>query len=74
LTYDKVPIHTLAKQMGTSVPMIEKHYSHLEVLKAVEQLSGVESRKRIANTSTISKVYAFNGRANSKPQPKPANT
>ena len=74
LTYDKVPIHTLAKQMGTSVPMIEKHYSHLEVLKAVEQLSGVESRKRIANTSTISKIYAFNGRANSKPQAKPANT
>jgi integrase len=30
LTHDNVPIHTLAKQMGTSVGMIEKHYSHLD--------------------------------------------
>ena len=32
LTHDGVPIHTLAKQMGTSVLMIEKHYSHLQVI------------------------------------------
>ena len=44
LTYDQVPIHTLAKQMGTSVVMIEKHYSHLDALKAIEQLSGVKTR------------------------------
>jgi integrase len=42
LTHDKVPIHTLAKQMGTSVLMIERHYSHLKVIQAVEQLSGAE--------------------------------
>jgi integrase len=30
LTHDQVPIHTLAKQMGTSVLMIERHYSHLK--------------------------------------------
>jgi len=35
LTHDKVPIHTLAKQMGTSVLMIERHYSHLKVIQAV---------------------------------------
>ncbi|MCX7190444.1 MAG: hypothetical protein NTU92_08755, partial [Methylotenera sp.] len=44
LTYDKVPIHTLAKQMGTSVGMIEKHYSHLNIKDAVEQLRSDESR------------------------------
>ena len=35
LTHDKVPIHTLAKQMGTSVLMIEKHYSHLKVVQSM---------------------------------------
>lgn len=40
LVYDKVNIHTLAKQMGTSVPMIEKHYSHLDSERAIDQLGG----------------------------------
>jgi len=44
LTQDEVPIHTLAKQMGTSVLMIENHYSHLEVIKAIHQVRGDESR------------------------------
>ena len=38
LTHDQVPIHTLAKQMGTSVLMIERHYSHLKVIQAINQL------------------------------------
>jgi integrase len=57
LTHDKVPIHTLAKQMGTSVLMIERHYSHLKVIQAVEQLSGAETRKKIAATSTVEDIY-----------------
>jgi integrase len=57
LTHDKVPIHTLAKQMGTSVLMIERHYSHLKVIQAVEQLSGAETRRRIAATSTVADMY-----------------
>lgn len=40
LIYDKVNIHTLAKQMGTSVVMIEKHYSHLDSERAIDQLGG----------------------------------
>jgi integrase len=44
LTYDHVPIHTLAKQMGTSVGMIEKHYSHLKVIQAIEQLRGEKTK------------------------------
>ena len=47
LTYDKIPIHTLAKQMGTSVLMIEKHYSHLQVVQAIEQLRREETRQLI---------------------------
>ncbi|NOU24405.1 MAG: hypothetical protein HOO90_02585, partial [Methylotenera sp.] len=58
LTHDKVPIHTLAKQMGTSVVMIEKHYSHLDVVKAIEQLRGNESRQLINAGGVIDAFYA----------------
>lgn len=44
LTNDNVPIHTLARQMGTSVLMIEKHYSHLSVIQAIDQLRGERTR------------------------------
>jgi hypothetical protein len=37
--------------------MIERHYSHLKVIQAVEQLSGVETRRKIASTSTVEDVY-----------------
>jgi len=57
LTHDKVPIHTLAKQMGTSVLMIERHYSHLKVIEATEQLRGQETRRRIAEISTVEEIY-----------------
>jgi integrase len=58
LTHDKVPIHTLAQQMGTSVLMIEKHYSHLKVIQAIEQLRGDETRKLIAMTQPAENMYA----------------
>ena len=32
-------IHTLARQMGTSVTMVEKHYSKLTATMAAEQLA-----------------------------------
>ncbi len=59
LTNDRVPIHTLAKQMGTSVSMIEKHYSHLEPVKAVHQLRGEETRLLIDAVDEIDNKYAF---------------
>lgn len=40
LVEDKIPIHDLAKQMGTSIAMIEKHYSHLTPIKIAESLAG----------------------------------
>jgi len=40
LIHAHVDIHTLAKQMGTSILMIEKHYSHLKPRQRAEQLAG----------------------------------
>ena len=48
LTYDNINIHTLARQMGTSVVMIEKHYSHLDAVKAIEQLGGEKTLSLIS--------------------------
>jgi integrase len=36
---DGVPIHTLAKQMGTSVGMIERHYSKLTPMLSADRLA-----------------------------------
>ncbi len=71
LTNDRVPIHTLAKQMGTSVGMIEKHYSHLEPVKAVHQLRGEETRLLIDAVGTVDDKYAFDvTKAKSSRKPK----
>ncbi len=59
LTYDKTPIHTLAKQMGTSVAMIEDHYSHMDAVKASHQLRGDESRQLLEAIGEIDKRYLF---------------
>jgi len=59
LTYDKTEIHTLAKQMGTSVGMIEKHYSHLDAVKAVHQLRGDESRQLIEAVGEVDLRYVY---------------
>ncbi len=59
LTLDKTSIHTLAKQMGTSVGMIEKHYSHLDPVKAVHQLRGKESRQLLSATTEIDERYEY---------------
>ncbi len=61
---------TLAKQMGTSVGMIEKHYSHLDAVKAVHQLRGEESRSLI-ETGVVDARYDYIADAkNMKKTPK----
>ena len=60
LTHDKVPIHTLTKQMGTSVAMVEKHYSKLKVIQAIDQLRGEESRQLINAGGVIDVMYDSN--------------
>lgn len=53
LQIDNVEIHTLALQMGTSVGMIEQHYSHLDAVKAVHQLRGEQSRQLMEASGAI---------------------
>ena len=40
IIYNRLDLHTLAKNMGTSIAMLERHYSHLEVLHRAEALAG----------------------------------
>lgn len=55
LMIDKVDIHTLAVQMGTSVGMIEKHYSHLTAAMAAGVLAGRRHDPDKASASRKSK-------------------
>lgn len=57
LVHDKVPHHTLARQMGTSISMIEKHYSDLDALKAIDQLRGEETRRLINKETAVDDAY-----------------
>ena len=59
LTHDKVSPHVLAKQMGTSIGMLEKHYSHLDAVKAIHQLRGEESRQLIQADTVVDEKYRF---------------
>ena len=57
LTLEGTAIHTLAKHMGTSVAMIERHYSHLQVKEAKEQLRGEKVRALLRSLGNIDGVY-----------------
>ena len=43
--------------MGTSVLMIERHYSDLEPVKAIDQLRGEETRKLISAGTVVDEAY-----------------
>ena len=49
----------MALQMGTSVSMIEKHYSHLDAVKVVNQLRGEQSRQLIEAHGAIDDRYKW---------------
>ena len=53
--------------MGTSVGMIEQHYSHLDAVKAVNQLRGEQSRQLIEANGAIDKRYEWNENKNKRP-------
>ena len=40
ILYSKIDLQTLAKNMGTSIAMLERHYTHLEVIHKAELLAG----------------------------------
>jgi hypothetical protein len=43
--------------MDTSVLMIERHYSHLQVMQAIKQLRGANTRKLIEADSKAADNY-----------------
>jgi len=53
LTHDQIPIYTLSQQMGTSVAMIERYYSHLNVFNARHQLTNMESRQALERRTSF---------------------
>ena len=64
ILYSKIDLHLLAKNMGTSIGMLEKHYSHLEVLHRADILAGrsdIQSAKRRASRSGIKASAVLSG-------------
>lgn len=61
LQNDKVPMHTLTKQLGNSAQMVEQHYSHLRVREAEEQLNNDVTNNLIdKRVKALEDGYAFN--------------
>jgi integrase len=57
ITYDWVPFAALTLQMGTSVGMIQKHYNHLNIKQAIEQLRMSETKKLLGSGGVIDEIY-----------------
>ena len=53
-----IPIHDLAEQMGTSVLMITKHYSHLTPLMKAKQFAGVVDESGSSEAAQIKAIMA----------------
>ena len=46
ILYAKLDLHRLAKQMSTSIKMLELHYSHLEPIQAARDIIGIDLIRR----------------------------
>jgi len=55
---ESIPVHDLAQQMGTSVLMIQKHYSHLTPLMKATQFAGSLSTDGSAESAEIKAIMA----------------
>jgi integrase len=53
-----IPIHDLDEQMGTSVLMITKHYSHLTPLMKAKQFAGVVDESASSEAAQIKAIMA----------------
>jgi integrase len=53
-----IPIHDLAEQMGTSVLMITKHYSHLTPLMKAKQFAGVVDETTSTEAAQIKAIMS----------------
>ena len=52
---------TLAKNLGTSIAMLERHYSHLEVLHRAEALAGRPDWKRSRRSKGSTRIIELDG-------------
>jgi integrase len=59
LLHDKITPQIIVKQMGTSLAMLEKHYDHINTLKAVSQLRDEESRSLIDAGGEVDERYEY---------------
>lgn len=59
LLHDKITPQIIVKQMGTSLAMLERHYDHINTLKAVSQLRDEESRALIDAGGEVDKRYEY---------------
>jgi integrase len=59
LLHDNIPPSILVKQMGTSLGMLEKHYDHINTIKAASQLRDDESRQLIQAGGVVDKKYEY---------------
>ena len=50
---------TIAKGIEICFKMIEKHYSHLDAVKAIDQLRGEDSLSLLQDHSLIKERYAY---------------
>jgi integrase len=55
---ESIPVHDLAQQMGTSVLMIQKHYSHLTPLMKATQFAGSLSTDGSAESAEIKAIMS----------------
>jgi hypothetical protein len=66
-----IDVYFLAKQMGTSVKMIEDYYGHIAPAKNAERiLAGIPGWKPLAEGDSGAKADSVNADAAGKPKPK----
>jgi integrase len=59
LLHDNISPSILVKQMGTSLGMLEKHYDHINTIKAASQLRDDESRHLIQAGGKVDEKYEY---------------
>jgi integrase len=59
ILYGKLDLHTLAKNMGTSIAMLERHYSHLDVLHRADALAGKRYSHKSRDQKASTQIFVL---------------
>ncbi|MBT8634025.1 hypothetical protein C2751_00055 [Polynucleobacter paneuropaeus] len=59
LLHDNISPSIIVKQMGTSLGMLEKHYDHINTIKAAHHLRDDESRQLIRAGGKVNEKYEY---------------